>query len=571
MKHLLTTIAFAACLTAAAQDNAPFQVGNLWFSTIDGTNTCALTFDYDDEEAYSRLTGTLDIPATVTHNAKTYTVTTIDEGALWACGATTINLPSTITTIGGWAFEECQHITTLNIPASVTSIGQSAFYGCNSLTALNVAPANTSYCTVDGVLFTKDMTTLMAYPAAHGTASYTVPASVTTIDGYAFCYADVTDVSLPAGLTTLTYSTFYACPNLTDIRMNEGLQTIAQSAIGDCPKLVEINIPASVTYINAPCDRCSNLKRINVAAGNTEYCSVDGVLFTKSMRSLTYYPAAHGNVYTVPDGVETIYYNAFYNTPIKAVTLPATIEEISPYAFDNCSQLTDIVFPNNLRVIGERAFRSCSSLVNVVLPEGLFYIHDYAFYNCSNLSSVVLPSTLSEIGEQAFNNDYALGNIYSHALYPATVAQNAFHSCGGSFKSDDFKLTSTCTIHIPASAAVPAYESNGWTGNHVKIQQDGDKPLCATPVISIVDGEINLTCSTANSRIEYEYNGGTSYEVVNGEEYDLPQPVLRVWATAPGCIPSLTASYRISFVPGDTNGDGTLSVGDVTRLIEKLK
>ncbi|MES2661054.1 MAG: leucine-rich repeat protein [Verrucomicrobiota bacterium] len=198
-------------------------------------------------------------------------VTRIDTGAFYFCNAlTAVTIPNTVTSIGYAAFEQCDGLTSVVIPASVTSI-DTAFSECNSLVSISVDAANPSFTGLDGVLFNKDLTTLLQYPAGKA-GNYTVPATVTAIGAAGFLNADnLTGVTLPSGLTSLGWSAFYSCGNLTSINilggvldigpttftycdklvsviLNEGLVSIGNSAFQGC-KLAIIIIPSTVTSI----------------------------------------------------------------------------------------------------------------------------------------------------------------------------------------------------------------------------------------------------------------------------------------------------------------------------------
>ena len=99
---------------------------------------------------------------------------------------TTINLPSSLTSIGGYAFSDCTSLTTINVPSSLTSIGQSAFYNCPSLTTINL------------------------------------PSSLTSIGVYAFsdCSSLIT-INLPSSLTSIGQSAFYNCWSLKNVTLGD--------------------------------------------------------------------------------------------------------------------------------------------------------------------------------------------------------------------------------------------------------------------------------------------------------------------------------------------------------------
>ncbi len=96
-----------------------------------------------------------------------------------------VTLPSTVTVIGDYAFYNSS-LTEINIPSGVTSVGEAAFSNCSSLKKITVASSNKSYCSVDGVLFSKDKSTLICYPSGKEGDTYTIRMGVGYIKSAAF-------------------------------------------------------------------------------------------------------------------------------------------------------------------------------------------------------------------------------------------------------------------------------------------------------------------------------------------------------------------------------------------------
>ncbi|MBQ8140107.1 MAG: leucine-rich repeat protein [Clostridia bacterium] len=91
-----------------------------------------------------------------------------------------------VSAISDKAFENCASVKTISIPATVKSIASGAFAKCSSLVSFNVNSSNTKYCAVGGVLFSKDKTVLVCYPAMKVGTSYLLSTNVKTISAYAF-------------------------------------------------------------------------------------------------------------------------------------------------------------------------------------------------------------------------------------------------------------------------------------------------------------------------------------------------------------------------------------------------
>ncbi|MDR0713485.1 MAG: leucine-rich repeat domain-containing protein, partial [Bacteroidales bacterium] len=227
-------------------------------------------------------------------------VTAIGDYAFEGCSGFTgnLSLPEGVTSIGVGAFRNCSSFTgSLNIPVGVTSIGSGAFSDCNGLTGISVDAGNTAYSAVDGVLFNKTGTVLVACPAGKTGAvdipvtvtsigdnafsgcsgligSLTLPAGVTSIGDYVFagCSGFTGSLTLPAGLTSIGDVAFYECSGFTgSLTLPAGLTSIGVDAFWSCGGFTgSLNIPAGLTSIgDGAFSECNGLTGISVDAGNT--------------------------------------------------------------------------------------------------------------------------------------------------------------------------------------------------------------------------------------------------------------------------------------------------------------
>jgi hypothetical protein len=136
-------------------------------------------------------------------------VTRIGKWAFHSCiSLTNVTIPDSVTSIGEGAFEDCTSLTSVTIPKSVTSIGDYAFGYCRALEKFEVDLNNNNYTSVDGVLFDKEKSKLIAYPNSHGT-TYEIPSGVTSIGDYAFLWCrSLTSVTIPNSVTSIGEGAF---------------------------------------------------------------------------------------------------------------------------------------------------------------------------------------------------------------------------------------------------------------------------------------------------------------------------------------------------------------------------
>lgn len=184
---------------------------------------------------------TLNISSSIEHNGIIYTITQIESEAFYGCASLTcMTIPESVTSIGWSAFRGCTSLASITIPEGVTRIDDRVFWECSNLTSINVEQGNENYSSVDGVLFTKDMTTLIAYPHGKKGGKYTIPEGVSRIGNGAFqgC-KDVAGITIPDSLTSIGDVAFDGCRSLACITIPEGVTRIGIRAFDGCENLTD--------------------------------------------------------------------------------------------------------------------------------------------------------------------------------------------------------------------------------------------------------------------------------------------------------------------------------------------
>ena len=195
-------------------------------------------------------------------------------------------IPNSVTNIGGAAFSGCTGLTSVEIPKSVVYIEEGAFSGCSRLEKFVVSEENEAYCAVDGVLYSKDKTVLVAYPGGkngkyvildsvkkivayvfegcENLESVTIPDSVTNIGEYAFYECkSLTSVEIPSGVTSLEYCIFEGCKSLTSVEIPSGVTSLEYRTFAGCESLESVVISSNVTYIGYDVfNDCTNLELV---------------------------------------------------------------------------------------------------------------------------------------------------------------------------------------------------------------------------------------------------------------------------------------------------------------------
>lgn len=360
---------------------------------------------------------------------------TIGDFAFYGCGKLTrIVLPDSVESIGTSAFNRCSSLQEVVFGKGLASIGSMCFNYCHKLERFVVDEANPNFKGVDGVLYNKNVDTLVLYPQGRPDASFTMPETVKHIGPYG--------IYEPQLLQAVTVSPI--------------LETIDEFGMAGIALTGVVKLPATITSIHFKAFQYDDgVTAFELPESCAAYTTVDGVLYDKDVTHLLVYPAGRPDVsYETPDTVRTVGSYAFHSCKylenirltgvekleerafstakaLKHIDLANSVQLIDTYACANLSTLTYLTGTGALRAIGANAFSS-TGLEFVTLP-AIELLGQYAFSFCKDMKRCVIGSTVQSIYASAFNYCKGMHEAYFLGDRPDSVGANIFAKTASDF------------------------------------------------------------------------------------------------------------------------------------------
>ena len=359
-----------------------------------------------------------------------------------------------VTSIGAFAFNGLTGVSEYDIGANVNTISQWALE--TSAAEVFKLNGNTNFQTDNnGVLFSKDGKTLIAYPGgADVRDKYTVPSTVTAISDGAFVGCPIKKLTIDSNVTTelpgwsfnagvleelnvnclFGKSTFAQITTLKKVTLGDSIKEIPQMAFLECKGLQTVSIPSGLTKIGTQAFfGCSSLQDVTLPESLTEI----GYQAFRDCDALT--------SITFPDSLEKVGEQAFLITTndghtgsLTTVTFGKKVPTFltsngatstNPQLFTGQDKLTTVDMSKcENTTISAGLFNGLTSLETIIFPTGLTKIGDNAFTNCKGLKSLEFPDSLTEIGESAFSGCTGLTYI-SYGSGINDIGINAFSGC----------------------------------------------------------------------------------------------------------------------------------------------
>ena len=510
-----------------------------------------------------KYSGEVIIPASVVHDGTVYQVTRIGNNAFNSCfDLTSVDIPEGIKEIGNYAFAYCRNLSFVEFPNSLEKIDLYAFYYCQSITSFYItrnvkemgwnpftgclsvtdfmcSGNNAYYKSVNGVLFSKDMTDLVAYPPASTATTYDIPESVTSILLAAFSHSsNLTQVNIPESVTWVGPSAFLWCSGLESLVFPDGITYIGPSGVASCTNLTYLHLPANLDTIhNSTVYGLKSLPELTVPR-TVRY--IDNYAFTESsgLKTITFEEGS------CLEGIGQLAFD--HCTSLETFDMPNTVTTIAGQVFGNCTSLKYAHLSDNLTSMGGATFWECTSMVEGEIPGGVSSIRN-AFVNCTALKRLKLGSKDSEPGTTLIKNVGITGcdqlerielgaNIDSLENLALMDLQNVkVFICWASTPprcNDHWSCFSPSTDRLTAPLYVPKASIEAY---RTAYQWKDFQTIVPIEDVGDVNDDGNISIADVTALIDV---------LLNGQSITLPL--------------------------ADVNLDGDISISDVTDLIDRL-
>lgn len=448
---------------------------------------------------------------------------TIGDNAFKSCKLQKVIIPSTCTSIGGFAFDLNSNLYHVYIPDSVTSMGTYAFDDINSLAYICIGhtstPTGWPSSWTGKTVYTKStklvetdeynyvvtsnygdlsVTILRLGTETSKLQSFTFPSEIEGITDikvgiklfYNNLYLRTLDLG---GVTRINDYAFTYCSNLNTVTFSNSLTYIGKSAFRYCTSLTRVELPDSLTNIQEMAfDGCSNLTYVYLPKS---VLTIGQYAFDDCDKA-TIYTTAHAtgsswaSSWNGSSPAEPVYYDFVSLDEAEDFNYVVQSYQDEPYISiisikDSAKTKKNIVIPDEIDGISDirlvtKLFYGFSELVSIDVGSGVTSIPESCFYNCSKLETVILHDGLKTIGKTAFYNCSKLSSINMPSTL-TSIGYSSFDHCSSlrevviplsvtTIGSYAFDVSGKMALLIEVSADQPNWASN-WYGANTSNKQ----------------------------------------------------------------------------------------------------
>lgn len=343
---------------------------------------------------------------------------TIGERAFAYTPLESVSLPRSLKMAGLETFSDMAKLRSVHVGPNVVAQGLfAAFARTPLLESIEVDAANQNYQSLDGVLYTKGLTHLATYPQAKNSGgAYAVAEGTSTIDEGAFSSAQITSLTLPSSLRSVSKAAFVGS-RVTSLTLPDGFESMDDTAFWYMSKLERVDLGGATMLPDSAFRYDKSLAEVNFRPDLNRLAEVGDYAFdTTALTSAT-----------LPDSVTSIGKGAFSNdTALTSVHLGSGIAAIGESAFVDANNLASLTVDpaNSMYAVEDGVLYSKGDAgrtlvlylptktdTDVTVPDGTVAIADAAFANNTSLRRVVLPEGLTTIGYGAFDGDANLTDL----------------------------------------------------------------------------------------------------------------------------------------------------------------
>lgn len=404
------------------------------------------------------------------------TLTNIGFAAFRSCSnLRNVSFPKGLVTISDWAFAYCTSLESIYIPNSVKNIGSRMLVGCVGLSKLEVEEGNTEYDSRDdcNAIILKQANSFYD-TLLIGCKNTIIPNGVYYVGDFAFCdCTSLTSIVIPDSIIEIGRYAFNGCTGLekivTRIRNPFDIENSVFQDGEKNPLSATLYVPFNTHNLYRRKSGWNQLNIVEMEPTNNGEMFTDktseGIEMTFTIVDIDNKTCQVGG--SVPNK-EGYYYLAVGEDATGTITIPETTKGykvigIEAIAFKNRTAITKIIIPNDVTYVNNSAFEGCSSLSSIKFSDKLTTIGNRSFYGCSSLDSITIPNTVTSIGNLAFANCQNLTKIISEIETP-------FYITSGVFSAATY---SNCILKVPFTKINDYRAINGWS-NFKKILDSED-------------------------------------------------------------------------------------------------